>query len=372
MYKNILCTIDTTGPGGAETVFIELVKNLDRKKYNPYIIIKDKGWIYEEALKNGFHPEIIKMEGSFNIKYLFKLIKFIRRNKIDLIHSHLLGSNVYCSIAGTFCRVPVISTFHGTVDSNLNGRMLKIKFRLINMGSKYIVFVSKYLKKHYLSYTPVSKQKSIAIYNGIDFNRFYNLTNKHLRKEIGYNDNNIIIGSIGNIRYSKGYGILLQAAFIVIKVYPQCKFIIAGEGHGKLYKNILAQSKNLGLENCVTFLGFSPDIENILSSIDLFVLPSITEGFSIAAIEAMAASKPVIATRCGGPEEIVIDGETGFLVSPKDPEALANGILSLLRNRSLAKKMGELGRKRVAENFTLEAMIQNYQELYKNCLLMNN
>ncbi|MBI5180242.1 MAG: glycosyltransferase [Nitrospirae bacterium] len=328
--------------------------------------------MYDEVVKIGLHPEIIKMEGSFNIKYLFKLIKFIRRNKIDLIHSHLLGSNVYCSIAGICCHVPVISTFHGTVDSNLYGRMLNLKFRLINAGSKYIVFVSENLKKYYLNFTPLSKQKSITIYNGVDFDRFLNIENRCLRKELGYNDNEVLIGSIGNIRDAKGYDILLQAASVVIKTFPLCKFIIAGEGCGELYQNLLALRKMFGLEKYVTFLGFRHDIENMLNSIDLFVLPSITEGFSIAAVEAMAASKPVIATKCGGPEEIAIDGETGFLIPPKDPEALANGILNLLRNRRLAKKMGELGRKRVAENFTLEAMIHNYQELYKNCLLMNN
>jgi glycosyltransferase involved in cell wall biosynthesis len=366
MYKNILCTIDTTGPGGAETVFLELVKNLDRGKYNPYIIIKDKGWIYDEVLKIGLYPEIIKMEGSFNIKYLFKLIKFIRRNKIDLIHSHLLGSNVYCSIAGIFCRVPVISTFHGTVDSNLNDRMLSIKFSLINRGSKYIVFVSNHLKNYYLSFTSLCKAKSVTVYNGVNTERFLIPKTNGVRKELGFSNNDILIGSIGNIRDSKGYDILLKAASIAIKKIPKCKFIIAGEGHGRLYHDILILKKSLGLESYVKFLGFRPDIENILSGIDLFVLPSTTEGFSISTIEAMAAGKPVIVTNSGGPREIVTHLTDGIIVEPNNPEAIAQAIKQCVDNYRLRYTLALNSRKTVLK-FSTESMIKRYSELYSTC-----
>ena len=367
MKKNILYTIDTCGPGGAETVFLELIRNIDKKKYDVYVILKGKGWVYDEVIRIGFYPSIIKMGGSFNVIYLFKLIKFIRRSRIALIHSHLFGSNVYCSIAGIFCRVPVISTFHGTVDCNFEGRMPRLKFSLINKGSKYIVFVSEHLKKYYLSSMSVDKQKSITIYNGIDCERFSIPKNNGLRKELSYTDNDILIGSIGNIRKAKGYDVLLRAASIVREMFPQCKFIIAGEGHGKLYSDILKLRKGLGLEYYVKFLGFRSDVINLLSSLDLFVLPSTTEGFSISTIEAMAAGLAVIVTTSGGPSEIITHRKDGILVAPDSPDAIAQGIKLCLSDDKLRCSLASNSRKTIQTRFSIESMIEKYSELYAAC-----
>jgi glycosyltransferase involved in cell wall biosynthesis len=361
-------TIDTCGSGGAETVFLELLKGLDKEAYSPHVLLKGKGWLYDEVVKLGIRPEIVEMKGSFNVRYLLSIMNTIKRNKINLVHSHLFGSNVYCSLAGMICRVPVISTFHGTVDGNLNGHMLGLKFRLINTGSSRIVFVSNYLKEYYWSHTPVSRKKSLTIYNGIDCDRFSVPKNRQLRRELGYSDEDFLIGSIGNIRPAKGYGVLLKAAAIVIKRFPQCKFVVAGEGHGDLFQELLELRKNLGLERSVRFLGFRPDVENLLACLDLFVVPSTTEGFSISTIEAMAAGLAVVVTNSGGPGEIVTHLKDGILVDENSPEAIAEAIRLCLSDQQLRETLSSNSRKTVQGRFDMRTMIKRYLDLYDACL----
>jgi glycosyltransferase involved in cell wall biosynthesis len=118
----------------------------------------------------------------------------------------------------------------------------------------------------------------------------------------------------------------------------------------------------------VRFLGFREDVATLLSLMDIFVLPSLSEGLSIALLEAMAAGKPVVATNVGGNPELVVDGETGYSVPPRDADALATKLRSLLVDKCRAKKLGENGRKRVQQKFSLQAMADNYQRLYEECL----
>ncbi len=308
------------------------------------------------------------MDGAFNIPYLRALIRMIKREKIDLIHSHLFGSNVYCSMAGFFCEIPVISTFHGTVDRDPQDKMVKVKFRLINLGSKYIVFVSDYLKSYFLNSTPLSKSKSVTIYNGVDCDRFAISRNGTLRRSLGYADSDVVIGSVGNIRRAKGYDILLRAAAIINKMFPQCKFLVVGEGHGNLYDELVALRSALGLEHCVQFLGFRSDTEQILSCVDLFLLPSTTEGFSISTIEAMAAGKLVIVTKSGGPEEIISHLKNGILVEPNNPEAIAEGVKHYFSDTEMRRLLALNAQQTVRERFSIESMINQYGQLYDRIL----
>jgi glycosyltransferase involved in cell wall biosynthesis len=366
--KNILYTIDTTGPGGAEKVFVELIRNLDRNKYSANVVLKGKGWLHDAVVGSGITPKVINMDGSFNFSYFMQLVKIIREEKIDLIHSHLFGSNVYCSLAGFICRVPVISTFHGTVDSRPDDRLLKLKFHLINLGTNYIVFVSEYLKNYYLDSTPVNRSKSITIYNGVDSNHFSLPKNNQLREKLGFTNQDILIGALGNIRPAKGYDILLQAASIVTKKFPQCKFVVAGQGDEARYQDLLALREKLGLGLSFKFLGFISETEQFLNSIDLFVLPSITEGFSISTIEAMAAGKPCIVTDSGGPGEIISHLKDGILVEPNNPEAIAQGLKLCLNDEGMRAALVLNCKKTVRERFNIESMIRKYSELYdKSC-----
>ena len=370
---NILHSIDTIGPGGAEKVFLTLAKALEeRRTYRNFVVIPGKGWVYDELKGIGLEPILLNARGSFNIKYLYALIRIVKKLRINVIQSHLLGSNVYCSLAGKICGIPVISTFHGFVDAESNDKLLINKLRIVNWGSAWVVFVSNHLKSYFDTHFRFNDKKVKVIYNGIELHLKERKKRDSIRKLLGLRNDDILIGSIGNIREAKGYNYLLEAAARVVKSRPECKFVIVGEGSGKLYDDLLAIKKRMHLEDNLFFVGFRQDINEILDGLDIFVLSSISEGFSISTIEAMASGIPVICTRSGGPEEIVSPGKDGLLVEPKDPEALAEKILILLRNKTLAEEMGKAGRRHVLENFTVETMIEKYQGLYERNFIGNS
>jgi glycosyltransferase involved in cell wall biosynthesis len=360
---NILHTIDTTGPGGAETVFLNIINGLDTSKFQSTVAICGKGWVNDQLVKDGWRPLFLSAEGSFNIRYILQLISIIRKKKIDIIHSHLIGSNVYCSLAGWICGVPVISTFHGFVDTASTDSLLKLRFILINRGSDKIVFVSQQLKNHFINNYRINSDKCLTIYNGIDLERFQLCNSDRIRHELGLNQHHILIGSIGNIRPAKGYDHLLRAAAKIVALHPECRFIIAGEGSDALFADLLSLKSLLGLDEKVFFLGFRSDVAEILNSLDIFVLPSTSEGFSIATIEAMACHKPVIVTKSGGPEEIVND-KNGIMVHPGQVDELAKAVITLIKNDGVSDEYIQNAYDTVWDKFSKQRMIDEYMRLY--------
>lgn len=366
----VLHAIDTTGPGGAETVFLNLIKGLDPLRFKSFVVITGPGWVCDELRKNGIEPIFVQSRGGFNLQYLWALVRVIRKYKINLVQSHLLGSNLYCSLAGLICRTPVVSTFHGFVDSSAKDRLMPIKARLINRGSSRIVFVSDRLKENFSRKYGFSLKKSVTIYNGVDTSVFQPAKDVSLRKELGLGPENVLIGAVGNIRPAKGYECLIKAARLVCDTYPECKFVIAGEGSGTLYEELLNLRKRLNLEGSVFFLGFREDTAKVLNNLDVFVLPSVSEGFSIATIEAMACGLPVVATCSGGPEEIISNGETGLLVEVGSSEQTALAIEGLFRDWPAAKILAAAGRRFATGHFSVQAMVFGYQALYRERLCM--
>lgn len=360
----ILHTIDTTGPGGAETVFVNLVKGLDRQKFEPIVAIRGPGWVCDELGKNGISPLFVNSKGAFNYNYLRKLIGIIRKYNIDIVHSHLLGSNVYCSLAGLICGVPVVSTFHGFVDIDTKERFLAIKSMIINLGSARLVFVSDRLKAFYVEQKGFSAVKSVTIYNGIDTCLFKPQRDDSIRNKLGLGLGNVLVGAVGNIRPFKGYEYLLKAAKLVVDRFPLFRFAVVGEGSGKLFNDLLDSRKRLGLESHFHFLAFEPDVPKFLNNLDIFILPSISEGFSISTIEAMACGVPVIVTYSGGPEEIVENGLNGIMVPVRDPYSLANAIISSVEDFDNNEKQIRAFDK-CNNIFSINKTIIQYEKLYQ-------
>jgi glycosyltransferase involved in cell wall biosynthesis len=364
----ILHTIDTTGPGGAETVFVNLVKGLDRDRFEPVVVIRGPGWVCDELRRNGIEPIFLDSSGSLNLKYLLGLISTIRERKIDIIQSHLLGANLYSSLAGLICRVPVVSTFHGFVDVSTREHFSSAKSRIINLGSDRIVFVSNKLRDFYVNHMGFSSRKSVTIYNGVDTSIFKPQRDDSIRKQLGLTPDNILVGSVGNIRPAKGYDYLIRAARMVIDKHPQFRFVIAGEGSGKLYEDLLDLRNSLDLVNHLFFVGFQPDIPRFLNNLDIFVLPSISEGFSISTIEAMSCGLPIVVTKSGGPEEIISSSLNCICVPNKSAHDLSEGLSAILiycnSNNNVIDSNCD-----TANCFSLNNMLCKYTAIYNFSLL---
>jgi glycosyltransferase involved in cell wall biosynthesis len=189
---------------------------------------------------------------------------------------------------------------------------------------------------------------------------------RRLRSEFGVGEDEFVIGIVGSLYPVKGHAYLFHALRTVLVHHPKTRLLVIGQGD--LEQALKQEVLELGIERAVSFLGLRNDVPRILPLLDLFVLPSLSEGLSVALLEAMSAGVPVIASKVGGNPEIVVNGETGYLVPPQRPEELASRIIEFMSNQESSRLMGERGRERVAREFTTARMLERYQDLYDSCL----
>jgi len=371
--KRILFFIEDSSPGGAQKILISILDSLNREKYGAVVGLLREGWLFEQLRSKGYEVIILDSTGkSFDWKLIGELLKLCRGFNVTLIHTHLFDSGLYACLAGIFSRLPIIITLHGEVDwkKKSNSIIDGIKRVSINLVSNRIVYVSQGLRQYYEN-LGFSKEKSVVIYNGIDLNYFTPVEGRKVGSQLGLSSYNVLIGAVGHVKSWKGYEYMIEAAEIVNKQFPEAQFLIAGafDKRDRYYQSVKEMVKERKLEKHILFLGYQNDIKEILTALNLFVLPSITEGFSLSLVEAMAMGVPVVATRSGGPEEIVIDGKTGFLVPPGKPKKMAEKILVLLENIELRREMGERGRELVSDKFSIKAMVENYEKLYDKVII---
>ncbi len=362
--KVILHLIDTTGPGGAETVFIQLADKMRELGNKSIVVIRGLGWVEDELNRRGVASIIIPAKGSFAFKFLRQLIAVIKQNKVDVIQSHLLGSNVYAAIAGLLTRTPVVATYHGMVDVNPNERFKWLKNTAMKWGISRYIAVSQRLLENIKQQNLLVPEKATVIYNGVDVERYSQHKTGAILKQIGLDKNALLVGSLGNIRPAKAYEVLIEAGAKLIERYPQVQFIIAGDRKKSLMAQLQQQLQQLNIENYFHFIGFINNSAEFLAEMDLFVLSSSSEGFSISTIEAMATGLPVVVTRCGGPEEIVTADKNAVMVEVNNPEKLAEGISRVIDNPDFSQAIATNAKKHVEETFSLEKMLQNYNRVY--------
>lgn len=359
----ILHIIDTTGPGGAETVFTNLLRELEKSEYRNVVVLRGEGWVADQVRKLGMEPRIIDSKGSFNLGYLLSLRQLVRSENVSLIHSHLLGSNVYGALLAMICRVPMIATFHGAVDVASGERLLRTKFSIIGLGASAVVCVSRRLQEELSERSPLPARKLRLIYNGVDPEQFKAPPAGNLKEELGLPDKARLVVSIGNIRPAKGYEYLIEAACEVAQTDPDTHFVVVGHQKKALFHQLQAQIAQSPVKPNIHFLGFREDVGDILKQADMFLLSSVSEGFSISTVEAMMAGVPVIATRSGGPEEILDDGETGLLITAASSSAIVDA-LQRLKDLELAARLTASAQSVAGTKFSLAAMQEKYRLLY--------
>lgn len=368
--KTILHLIDTTGPGGAETVFIQLADKLRDLGCNSIVVIRGEGWVNDELIRRTLNPIIIPAKGSFELGFLLELIKILRTHRVDVIQSHLLGSNVYASMAGLVTRTPVVATYHGMVDVNPNERFKWLKNNAMKFGISRYVAVSQRLLENIKTQGLLTTEKACVIYNGVDLER-YSLSKKstQLRDKLNISEGSFLVGSLGNIRPAKAYNRLIDAGAQLVKKYPFMHFVIAGHRKKSLMEALENQLTSLGVEGHFHFIGFSDDSAGFLRQMDMFVLSSSSEGFSISTIEAMASGLPVVVTQCGGPEEIVTSEVDALLVNVDDSDAIADGVSRIMNEPMLAQKLAANGKLHVERTFSLARMLKSYNAIYNELIV---
>jgi glycosyltransferase involved in cell wall biosynthesis len=360
---HILHLIESSEPGGAETVLAHIADHLDPSHFMSTVGLLETGWLSKLLDHLGISYAVFHSDKALDMKLLFALVQHIRRNDVDLVHAHEFSMIVYGAVASRISRVPMIGTIHGK-NNYPDRRRRRLGFKLAISLSEYTVTVSKELKGFLCNVlsTP-SNKKIITIYNGIDVLKFHPMPkNKSLMKSLGLRDDQRVVGTVGSLFAVKGLQTLLQAAEKVVRIWPDVRFLVVGDGTE--YANLLKLRNELGLDHAVIFTGFREDICEILNLMDIYVCSSTSEGLSLSILEAMACCKPVVATEVGGNPELVENNVSGFLVPVADPVALADRIQMILFDNELQASMGTNGRKIVEESFTLEKMVSRYQALY--------
>jgi len=366
MSLNILFINSIMIYGGGEVWMITAAKELIKRGHNLTIICKPGSLLKKYASKNNINVITLRIGGDVNPVTIFKLARIIRKNKIDIILTNMGKELRLCGITSKIFGRGKIVARHG-IDFPLKN---KFRYRITyNKLTNIIIANSEATKNTLLKNAPwLNPNKIKVIYNGINVEDYEEDKTKDLRNELGIPENIPLIGFVGRLSVQKGIEYLLKA-FLEIKKRLNAHLLIAGTGELDQYIRDFISKNNLN--GSVHLLGFRDDINNIMRTIDLLVLPSLWEGFGIVLIEAMAAGKPCISTQISSMPEIVENNNSGIIIPPKDSAFLAEACIKIISNKELANKMGLEGKRIVNKRFTIRKMIDSYEEVFNKLLKKN-
>ena len=380
---NVLFVCDSAGLSGAEFVILQIMKNLNKDKFTPFVYCHENNNAMIEKVKalgikykttshfpdqktigrTGPRPSKIFTYLYAFIKIGIELIRLLKFEKIDIIHANAYPNCLYCIIPSLIKGKPLIWHVHNI--RKIHRINMLIYWVAGNICSR-IITVSDACKINLLR-AKIKPSKFITIYNGMDLSKFnLDTGGPDIRNELGLSEVTKVIGLFGQPLPEKGHKYFIEAASLVLKELQNCVFLIVGYLFNSDYqKSLYNLVEKLGIQQNVVFLGWRDDISDIMASLDIMAHTRITpEPAALVLMEAMAMGKPIVATNTGGTPELVLDNVTGFVVPPKDSEALAIGIVELLKNSEKAKQMGVKGRIRVEKYFTLEKQILLIEKLY--------
>ena len=370
--RRVLHLINTAGPGGAETVYSDIVRTLDVRRWTSYPVIPEidleADWLGGRLRRLGLEPIFDESSNGYDIAYLTRLARRVRRERIDVIHCHLFGPTVEGALVGLLAGVPVIGTIHGRGDLMADERLRRVKFGILNRLVARVVFVSGSLRDYFLAQGSLRRGRTAVIPNGIDVAAYGRAGREEQRAELGFGPERFVVGALGNLRRVKRYDLFLRAAALLKERSPDYAFVIIGQTQSALHRELLELRDSLGLQDMVRFTDFREDVPELLAALDAFALTSDSEGFSIATVQAMATGLPVVATRSGGPEEILRDGETGVLVETGSPEAIADAVEALRRDKAGREAMGAAAGEDARKRFSLDAQVRSYEALYERVI----
>jgi glycosyltransferase involved in cell wall biosynthesis len=366
--RTVVHFVDSNTFGGCEEIVLSLLAGLDRRKWRPILFhCKEPGIdrLVDAMGQLGIPCRTVPRAGGWRLAATVRhFVRELRAAQPSIFHAHLnwpLGCRHGIMAAG-LCRVPAIVATSQLYSSILGVRFPWLKQRLQAAAVDRYIAVSNEVKARLCGDLGVSESKVRVVRNGIRLAQFNLPPDAALRATLTQGGERPIVLTAARLHSQKGHVYLLEAAAHV----PDALFVLAGEGPERA--TLERQAQQLGIQGRVRFLGHRQGIPQLLASCDVFVLPSLYEGLPLCVLEAMAAGKPVVATAVGGTDEVVIDGETGLLVPPGNPVALATAIRSLLSDRKLAARLAQAGRARVTEKFSSDTMVSGISRVYEEAL----
>ena len=316
--------------------------------------------------------KIRKLYGLRAIKECLRLAAYLRQQRMDIVHAYNFYANVFALPAARLAQVPVVLASIRDTGEYWTVRQRAVNKIVCRLADRVIVNAEAI--KRGLVVEGYRPERITVIPNGIICPPLRATPDRSLHQEFGLSPDDVLIGVVSRIARQKGLEYFLAAIPDVLARIPNAKFLIIGDNsfNPQYREELKLQVSTLGLEDKVVFTGFRLDVPQIVSSLAVSVLPSVSgEGLSNSLLESMAAALPVVATNIGGNPEVVVDGETGLLVPPRKPAALAEAICRVLLTPGMRHSFGQAGRRRVLDHFSNERMIRTVEHLYEELLETN-
>ncbi|HEX8818127.1 MAG TPA: glycosyltransferase [Terriglobales bacterium] len=369
--RKVFFLVDSLESGGTERQAVMLATRLPVSKYDVTLgCLRATGPLKEEA-EASFLP-IVEFYPSRGIdslggmRQLLRLAWLLRRGRFDIVHCHDLWSNLMGVPAAHLAGVSVIISSQRDL-SHLPWYKTKRRhiLRYIQRRSNAILTNAKSIRDQLVSRDQLPSQKVHIVHNGVDLDGFDPSLRSSRVFPVGDKGKRIVL--VGNMHSDvKGHPWLIQAAAVVLKEFPDTKFILVGDGARR--RGFESQVRAVRLEKSFAFVGRSNDVPSILAECDIAVLPSCAEGLPNAILEYLAAGLPTIATSVGGNTEVINDGVTGVLIPPEDSNALSNALLRLLRDSGLSATLAAAGQNYVRRNFSVQRLVDGIDSLYTELL----
>lgn len=372
--------------GGPPILVLDILQHLDKERFESTIatgITIDRkydmiGFARDKNIRVFAMPSLVRdIHPLKDIKTLIKLVIFLKKEKFDIVHCHTSKGGFIGRLAAKLAGAKIIIySPHGDI---FEGYFCKLATDFFILLEKFaarftdkIINLTKIEIERFLEHGIGTRHQLKQIYNGINIKYYERAMTSNLKKrdEFGLGKDDFVCATVGRLVPVKGHTYLIKAIQKVVKVIPEAKFLFVGDG--ELKPKLSEEIKSYDLQRNVFLLGARSDIATILGCINVFLLPSLNEGFGMVLIEAMAARKPVIATNVGGVPEVIINGTTGILVPPEDPEAFSSAIIKLYNNPEMSLEMGLAGYKRAKKLFNIETTVHELEELYEALIAEKN
>jgi len=358
--------------GGSERQVLNIRQGIDKSRFDVHLGCFGR---FDEQIGEDLTGtplevyKIRKLYGVRTVKECLRLASYLRHHRIDIVHAYNFYANVFALPAARLAHVPVVLASIRDTGEIWTARQRAVNKLVCRLADRVVVNAEAI--KRVLVADGYRPERIVVIPNGIICPPLRNGHDRDLHQEFGLSSDDLLIGIVSRIDRLKGLEYFLAAAHDVLARVPNAKFLIIGDNSfNPQYREELKQQViTLGLQEKVIFTGFRLDVPKILSSLAVSVLPSVIgEGLSNSLLESMAAAVPVVASNVGGNPEVIVDGETGFLVPSQNPAALAEAICRVLLTPGLRASFGQAGRRRVLEHFSNERMIRTVERLYLDML----
>ncbi len=356
-------------PGGTEKLVYQMALAL-KKNYEIIVCTLEDIGLYGQALRKAGIPVYpLFREPGVDLNIVFSLLRIFFKHEVSLLHAHQYSPYFYAVLAKFFYpQVKIIFQEHGRhypeIDKPLRKLVNRFFFQPLTAA---IVAVSHEVKERLIRYEGLSKKRIRVIYNGIEDVILLSPEEKReLRRKWGFSDTQVVAATVGRFDPIKNLPLFLKALALARTQIPALRGLLIGDGPEMPALKGLCHK--LGLKEAVIFTGYREDAVKLLQMADIFVLSSLSEGTSLALLEAMACGLPLIATAVGGNPEIIADGKSGLLVPNQNLPALAAALLILAQDPVLRQRMGQKARQIFEKKFTFQKMLASYQDLYQEIL----